>query len=123
MTTKGTKFLVAFNGIYDIEHVKPGFVPGKDFTYFGTTDSQRADASPVNKVPKNPPYVILTYSGGDYLVDQDQMLRFEKALKVRNARVETHYKNYYSHAGFIGGSDIYEDMMIHVLKKAQEILQ
>ena len=123
MMTKGTKFLVAFNGIYDIEHVKPGFVPGKDFTYFGTTDSQRADASPVNKVPKNPPYVILTYSGGDYLVDQDQMLRFEKALKVRNARVETHYKNYYSHAGFIGGSDIYEDMMIYVLKKAQEILQ
>ena len=48
---------------------------------------------------------------------------FEKALKVRNARVETHYKNYYSHTGFIGGSDIYEDMMIHVLKKAQEILQ
>ena len=85
MTTKGTKLLVAFNGIYDIEHVKPGFVPQKDFTYFGTTDAQRAAASPVNKVPKNPPYVILTYSGGDYLVDQDQMPRFEKALKDHNA--------------------------------------
>lgn len=123
MTTKGAKLLVAFNGIYDIEHVKPGFVPQKDFSYFGTTDAQRASASPVNKVPKNPPYVILTYSGGDYLVDQEQLHRFEKALKAHNARVEIHYKDYYSHAGFIGGSDIYEDMMIHVLEKARETLR
>jgi acetyl esterase/lipase len=116
--------LVSFNGIYDITTVEEGFVPNKSFDpYFGSTREEKEFASPAYFVPQKPPYCILTYCSGDYLVDKDQVKTFEKALKAKGAKVEVLMKDYYAHAGFIGGTDIYESTAIKILTTARKILK
>jgi acetyl esterase/lipase len=124
MRTKGCKLLISLNGIYDISNVKEGFVPGSEFNeYFGSTKADKEAASPVYCVPDKPPYCILTYGSGDFLVDPGQIAAFEKALKAKGARVNTISKEYYSHAGFIGRTDIFESTALMILKTAKKVLK
>jgi S-formylglutathione hydrolase FrmB/acetyl esterase/lipase len=124
MRIKGCKLLISFNGIYDISNVQEGFVPNSSFDpYFGSTREEKEFASPAFCVPHKPPYCILTYSTGDYLVDTNQVNVFERALRAKGAKVEVLMKNYYAHAGFIGGTDIYESTALKILETAKKNLK
>jgi len=124
MRTVGCKLLVSYNGVYDISNVMDGFVPNSRFdAYFGSTKREKELASPAFFVPDRPPYCILTYSTGDYLVDPNQVKLFEKALRAKGASIKILIKKYYSHAGFIGGTDLFEETAQKVLKTAQKVLK
>lgn len=123
MRTEGCKLLIGFNGIYDIEHVESGFVPDQSHqAYFGTSAEEKREASPVEFVSKKAPYCLLTYSTGDYLVDPKQVRRFESALIEKAIPYEIIEKDYYSHAGFIGG-ELYEPTLLKVLETARTYLK
>jgi acetyl esterase/lipase len=117
------KLLISYSGVYDLENIEEGFAPDKNYDgYFGKGYERRL-ASPVNYVQENPPYSILLFSGGDVYVDKKQVYRFEQALKEKNGNVEIIYKDYYTHTGLFFGTDVSDDIMLHLLKKAEEILK
>ncbi|MDR1682056.1 MAG: alpha/beta hydrolase [Candidatus Symbiothrix sp.] len=123
MRIKGAKLLVAFNGIYDLEHTVPGFVPSQRHDdYFGLSSvEKRCDASPVHFVHSGAPYTVLTYSSGDFLVDKQQIIAFEKALKQYDVKYEILEKDFYSHTAFVG-TDLYEAMLLKLLVLARKYL-
>lgn len=124
MRTPGTKVLFAFNGVYDIANVSPRFVPDKSLeAYFGTSTADKEFASPCKFVHRGAPFVFLTYSSGDWLVDPQQVRIFEKALKVNGVPCEIWERNYYSHSGFIGGTDIYEETLMKILELSDKYLK
>jgi acetyl esterase/lipase len=124
MRTEGCKLLISFNGLYDLTHVQDGFVPNKSFDpYFGSTREDKEFASPVFFIPDRPPYCILTYCTGDYLLDPGQVKIFESALAAKGAKVEVLMRDYYAHAGFIGGTDIFESTAIKLLKTTKKVLK
>lgn len=117
MRTPGTKLLMTFNGIYDIANVMQGFVPNAEHeTYFGTSVSEKEYASPYKYVTSEAPFVFATYSTGDFLVDPQQIRTFENALKENGVKYEIWERDYYSHSGFIGGTDLTEPVLIHMLE-------
>ena len=123
MRTKGTKLLISFNGIYDLEHTVPQFVPSdRHNNYFGlsSVDSRR-NASPVTFVHPEAPYCVLTYSGGDFLVDKQQIVSFQNALKANHVKYEILEKSFYSHTAFVG-TDLYEPMLLKLLILARKHL-
>lgn len=122
MRVPGTKLLVSMNGVYDLEHIVPGFVPtARHDKYFGTSAEERKNASPLFFVHPGAPYCVLTYSTGDLLIDNQQIIRFEAALKKNNVPYEILSKAYYSHLAF-AGTDLYEPMLMKILILAQKYL-
>lgn len=121
MRTEGCKLLVSLNGIYDIANVEAGYVPSEEHDpYFGKSAKERKNASPISYVHKNAPFTLLTYSSGDYLIDKYQVERFENVLKKNDVTYKIIRKDYYSHAGFLG-TDLYEPMMLEILKLSKDI--
>jgi acetyl esterase/lipase len=123
MRTKGAKLLVSFNGIYDLEHTVSGFVPSnRHDKYFGLSSVEdRRFASPITFVHPDAPYCVLTYSSGDFLIDKQQIINFEAALKKNNVKYEILEKDFYSHTAFVG-TDLYEPMLLKLLILARKQL-
>lgn len=122
MRIPGTKLLVSMNGVYDLEHIVPGFVPTERHdTYFGTSVEERKNASPLFFVHPGAPYCVLTYTTGDLLIDKQQIIRFEEALKKNKVPYEILNQAYYSHLGF-AGTDLYEPMLMKILILAHKYL-
>jgi len=111
-----TKLLISFNGVYDLEHTFPEFVPSsRHDNYFGLSSVEdRRFASPVTFVHPDAPFCVLTYSSGDYLIDKQQIVTFEKALKEHHVKYEILQKDFYSHTAFIA-TDLYEPMLMKIL--------
>lgn len=118
-----TKLLISFNGIYDLEHTVPGFVPSsRHDTYFGLSSIEdRKYASPITFVHPGAPYCVLTYSSGDFLIDKQQVISFEGALKKHNLSYEILKKDYYAHTAFVS-TDLYEPMLMKILILARKYL-
>lgn len=123
MRIPDTKLLVSFNGIYDLVHTVPGFVPSsRHDVYFGLSSVEDCQyASPVTFVHPKAPYCVLTYSSGDFLIDKLQIVTFEEALKKNNVGYEILEKDFYSHTAFVG-TDLYEPMLMKVLILARKYL-
>jgi acetyl esterase/lipase len=123
MRTPGTKLLVSFNGIYDLEHTVPGFVPSnRHDKYFGLSSMEdRRYASPVTFVHPDAPYCVLTYSSGDFLIDKQQIVSFEEALRKNNVKYEILEKDFYSHNAFVA-TDLYEPMLLKLLTLSRKYL-
>lgn len=123
MRTPGTKLLVSFNGIYDLVHTVPEYVPSsRHDNYFGLASLQsRKECSPVTFVHPDAPYCLLTYCSGDYLVDKGQVATFTKALRENGVKYDLLFKEYYSHMGFID-TDLLEPTLMRVLIEAKKRL-
>lgn len=123
MRIPAAKLLVSFNGIYDLVHTVPGFVPSsRHDAYFGLADVEnRKYASPVTFVHPHAPFCLLTYSSGDFLIDKQQIQSFEAALKKNKVSYELLEKDYYSHTAFVG-TDLYEPMLMKLLIIARKHL-
>jgi len=118
-----TKLLVSFNGVYDLEHTFSGFVPSsRHDNYFGLSSVEdRRFASPVTFVHADAPFCVLTYSSGDFLIDKQQIVTFEKALRQNNVKYEILEKDFYSHTAFVA-TDLYEPMLMKILILARKYL-
>lgn len=118
-----TKLLISFNGIYDLVHTVPGFVPStRHDAYFGLSSVEdRTYASPITFVHSGAPFCVLTYSSGDFLIDKQQIVSFEEALKQKNVKYEIIEKDYYAHSAFVA-TDLYEPMLMKVLILARKYL-
>ncbi|HAC40941.1 MAG TPA: hypothetical protein DCF48_05170 [Rikenellaceae bacterium] len=116
MRTPGTKLLVALNGIYDLVHTVPDFVPSsRHDVYFNlSSEESRKEVSPVTYVHPGAPYTILTYSTGDTLVDKQQVKTFVSALRRAGVPFDLWQKDYYSHSGFLG-TDLLEPTLMRIL--------
>jgi len=123
MRIPGTKLLISLNGIYDLVHTVPGYVPSsRHDTYFGLdSESSRAQCSPVTFVHSGAPYCLLTFTGGDTLVDKEQVKTFTRALREKGVKYDLIYKDYYSHNGF-NDTDLFEPMAMKILITAQKYL-
>lgn len=111
-----TKMLVAMNGIYDLVNTVDEFVPShRHDDYFNlASEESRKEVSPVTYVHPGAPYTILTYSGGDILVDKQQVKTFYRALRKAGVPFDYWYKDYYSHSGFLG-TDLLEPTLMRIL--------
>ncbi len=111
-----TKMLVAMNGIYDLMNTVDEFVPShRHDDYFNlASEESRKEVSPVTYVHPGAPYTILTYSGGDILVDKQQVKTFYRALRKAGVPFDYWYKDYYSHSGFLG-TDLLEPTLMRIL--------
>ena len=67
------------------------------------------------------PYCLLTFTGGDTLVDKEQVKTFTRALREKGVKYDLIYKDYYSHNGF-NDTDLFEPMVMKMLITAQEYL-
>lgn len=123
MRIPGTKLLVSLNGIYDLVHTVPGYVPSsRHDEYFGlASEESRAECSPVTFVHEGAPYCLLTFTGGDTLVDKEQVKTFTRALRNKGVKHDLIYKDYYSHNGF-NDTDLFEPMAMKILITAQKYL-
>lgn len=123
MRTPGTKLLISLNGIYDLVNTVPDFVPSSrhnDYFNLACTES-RAECSPVTFVHSGAPYCLLTFTGGDTLVDKSQVKTFTRALREKGVKYDLIYKDWYSHNGF-NDTDLFEPMVMKMLVTAQRIL-
>ncbi len=118
-----TKLLVSLNGIYDLVNTYPGYVPSsRHDDYFNlASEESRKEASPVTFVHPGAPYCLLTFTGGDTLVDKDQVKTFTRALRNNGVKYDLIYKDYYSHNGF-NDTDLFEPMLMKILLTAQQYL-
>lgn len=123
MKIPGAKLLISLNGIYDLVHTVPGYVPSsRHDTYFNLDSAEsRAEYSPVTYVHPGAPYCLLTYTGGDTLVDKDQIKTFTAALRKNGVEYDLIEKDYYSHNGF-NDTDLFEPMAMKMLITAQKYL-
>ena len=123
MRTPGTKLLISLNGIYDLVHTFPGYVPSsRHDDYFGLASQEsRAECSPVTFVHSGAPYCLLTFTGGDTLVDKEQVKTFTRALRANGVKYDLIYKDWYSHNGF-NDTDLFEPMVMKMLITAQQYL-
>ena len=123
MRTPGTKLLISMNGIYDLVHTIPGYVPSSRHDEYFNLQSQesRVENSPVTYVHSDAPYCLLTYTGGDTLVDKEQILTFVSALKKNGVKFDIIRKDYYSHNGF-NDTDLFEPMVMKMLITALKYL-
>lgn len=123
MRIAGTKLLVALNGAYALENIKPGFEP-KDhhFQFLGTTPEKKREASPVNFVHPGAPFCLLGYSNGDCLVNPDQIKLLAEKLKENNVPYQLMIKDLYSHSAFLA-TDLYEPTLMKVLITAKQFLK
>lgn len=123
MRIPGTKLLMSLNGIYDLVNTIPGYVPSARHDAYFNLPSQdsRAECSPVSFVHPSAPYCLLTYTGGDTLVDKEQVRTFTKALRANGVKYDLIYKDYYSHNGF-NDTDLFEPMVMRMLITAQQYL-
>lgn len=117
------KLLVSMNGIYDLVHTYPGYVPSsRHDEYFNlASEESRKEASPVTFVHAGAPYCLLTFTGGDTLVDKDQVKTFTRALREKGVKYDLIQKDYYSHNGF-NDTDLFEPMLMKILITAQKYL-
>lgn len=123
MRIPGTKLLMSLNGIYDLVNTVPGYVPsGRHDAYFNLSSQEsRAECSPVSFVHPGAPYCLLTYTGGDMLVDKEQIKTFTRALRTNGVKYDLIYKDYYSHNGF-NDTDLFEPMAMRMLITARKYL-
>ena len=123
MRTPGTKLLISLNGIYDLVHTVPDYVPSnRHDAYFNLpSETSRAECSPVTFVHEGAPFCLLTFTGGDTLVDKEQVKTFTRALREKGVPHELLYKDYYSHNGF-NDTDLFEPMLMKMLITAQQYL-
>lgn len=123
MRIPGARLLISLNGIYDLVNTVPDYVPShRHDEYFGL-DSQesRKECSPVTFVHKDAPYCLLTYTGGDTLVDKEQVKTFTRALRANGVKYDLIYKDYYSHNGF-NDTDLFEPMLMKMYFTAKKYL-
>lgn len=118
-----TKLLISLNGIYDLVHTVSGYVPSsRHDKYFNLASEQsRTEYSPVTYVHPGAPYCLLTYTGGDTLVDKGQIRNFVAALEKNNVKYDLLEKKYYSHNGF-NDTDLFEPMAMKMLITALKYL-
>ena len=123
MRTPGTRLLISLNGIYDLVHTVPSYVPSsRHDKYFGLASEQsRVECSPVTFVHPDAPYCLLTYTGGDILVDKGQIRTFVTALEQNGVEYDLLEKDYYSHNGF-NDTDLFEPMAMKMLVTALKYL-
>ena len=123
MRIPGTKLLISLNGIYDLVNTVPDYVPSsRHDEYFGLASQEsRAECSPVTFVHSDAPYCLLTFTGGDTLVDKEQVKTFTRALRAKGVKYDLIYKDYYSHNGF-NDTDLFEPMVMKMLITAQQYL-
>lgn len=123
MRTPGTKLLISLNGIYDLVNTVPDYVPSSRHDAYFNLPSQesRAECSPVTFVHPGAPYCLLTFTGGDTLVDKEQVKTFTSALRVNGVKYDLIQKDYYCHNGF-NDTDLFEPMAMKMLITAQKYL-
>ncbi|MBQ0151016.1 MAG: glycoside hydrolase family 97 catalytic domain-containing protein [Bacteroidales bacterium] len=123
MRIPGAKLLISMNGIYDLVHTVPEHVPSsRHNTYFNLPSTEsRAECSPVTFVHEGAPYCLLTYTGGDTLVERAQVETFTRALDRCHVKYDLIYKEYYCHNGF-NDTDLFEPWAMKMLVTAQQYL-
>ena len=123
MRTPGTRLLISLNGIYDLVNTVPDYVPSsRHDAYFNLPSAEsRAECSPVTFVHPEAPYCLLTFTGGDTLVDKEQVKTFTRALRNNGVKYDLIYKDWYSHNGF-NDTDLFEPMVMKMLITAQRYL-
>jgi acetyl esterase/lipase len=103
MSTPGTKVLVGFSGIYDLQKaaISVKATQTERIRYFKDKDPQvLAKASPINLIPsKDCPAVLLIHGTGDITVEWQQSQLFADALKAKGAKtVQLDLYPYYDHS-------------------------
>ncbi len=118
-----TKLLISMNGIYDLVNTYPGYVPSNRHNDYFNLESieSRKNASPVTFVHPGAPYCLITFTGGDTLVDKNQIKTFTHALRENDVQYDLIFKDYYSHNGF-NDTDLFEPMLMKILITAQKYL-
>lgn len=125
MTVPGTRVLISQCGPHDLTKYvdDTGKLPSEIANYFGNTDKNLRQNSPIYRIPNNPPPAMLIHGTFDLIVAPEQSRRFAKALQEKGGKeVELMLVPYAPHAAVNPKVAGYEQSLLRMLQFAHKHL-
>ena len=126
MTVPDTRVLISICGPHDLTGRGPHLTPlsPDKIAYFGTSEDNLKQSSPIYRIPDNPPAAMLIHGTFDLNVSPEQSRRFAKALQKKGDKdVELLLVPYAPHAVVSNRVASYEQSLQHMLRFARKHLK